>query len=58
MQSVTALLLLLGTVVGLHDATLEVRGPNLSALSPGDKGTVYYELGVGSELRRIDVGEG
>lgn len=56
MSTAGALLLLLGTVVAVDGERLTVEGELLQALAPGDRGAVFYELEVGSERRRIEVG--
>jgi len=53
----TATLLLLTTIVGGQGARLEVDAGLANGLRVGDRGEVYYELKVGPEARRVDVGE-
>lgn len=53
----TATLLLVATIIGGHEGILEVDAGLANGLRVGDLGQVYYELKVGTEARRVEVGE-
>ena len=57
MPSVT-FLLLVATVLSVEDGVARIDLGRQAGLRPGDAGTFYYELTVGSQTRRVDVGTG
>ncbi len=54
----TTFLLLVATVLSVDGGVARIDRGNMAGLRPGDVGAFYYQLTVGSETRRIDIGTG
>ncbi len=54
----TAFVLLIATVLSVDGDVARIDRGRAAGLRPGDAGVFYYQLTVGSEIRRIDVGAG
>ncbi len=54
----TAFVLLIATVLSVEGDVARIDRGRAARLRPGDAGVFYYQLTVGSEIRRIDVGAG
>ncbi len=54
----TIFLLLVATVLSVDDDVARIDQGRLAGLRQGDTGTLFYQLKVGVETRRIDIGTG
>ncbi len=47
---------IIAVVLSVGDGAVTVGGDSIGLLQPGDRGEIFYELKVGGETRRIEVG--
>ena len=55
-MSVTALVLVVATVVSVQDGRAQLDKGRREGLEPGDRGQVHYELTVAGQPQRIEIG--
>lgn len=56
-MNAVSLIILVATISGVDGGTAQIEAGLAHGLRPGDTGQIFYQLTVGSEARRVDVGE-